>query len=157
MEDIKKANATQEAVEEKAENKANVTDSDTPQGAYTHKFQKPYIYEDKNYTELVFDFEKLIGDDLVAIENEMTAVGEFALTPEISTAYLYRLAAKAAGVGSDVIANLPIRDFGKIKNVVKNIHACFVEIADREICFLSEKISKSQEKNQALNIININK
>ena len=88
MEDIKKANATQEAVEEKAENKANVTDSDTPQGAYTHKFQKPYTYEDKTYTELVFDFEKLIGDDLVAIENEMTAVGEFALTPEISTAYL---------------------------------------------------------------------
>ncbi len=120
MEDIKKANATQEAVEEKAENKANVTDSDTPQGAYTHKFQKPYTYEDKTYTELVFDFEKLIGDDLVAIENEMTAVGEFALTPEISTAYLYRLAAKAAGVGSDVIANLPIRDFGKIKNVARD-------------------------------------
>lgn len=26
---------------------------------------------------------------------------------------------------------------GKIKNVVKNIHACFVEIADGELCFLS--------------------
>lgn len=120
MEDIKKANATQEAAEEKAENKANVTDSDTPQDAYTHKFQKPYTYEGKTYTELVFDFEELIGDDLVAIENEMTAVGEFALTPEISTAYLYRLAARAAGVGSDVIANLPIRDFGKIKNAARD-------------------------------------
>ena len=28
---------------------------------------------------------------------------------------------------------------GKIKNVVKNINACFVEIPEQEICFLSEK------------------
>ncbi len=28
---------------------------------------------------------------------------------------------------------------GKVKNVTKNINACFVEIADREICFLSLK------------------
>ncbi len=52
----------------------------------------------------------------MAIENEMAAVGEYALSPEISTSFLYRLAARAAGVGSDVIENLPIRDFGKIKN-----------------------------------------
>ena len=81
-----------------------------------HEFKKPYTFEDKTYTKLVFDFEKLIGDDLVAIENEMAAVGEYALSPEISTSFLYRLAAKAAGVGSDVIAHMPIRDFGKIKN-----------------------------------------
>ena len=117
MEDIKKVDA-QETVEEKAENKAenkaNVTDSDT--GKYVHEFQKPYTYEDKTYTKLEFDFEKLIGEDLVAIENEMAAVGEYALSPEISTSFLYRLAARAAGVGSDVISHLPIRDFGKIKN-----------------------------------------
>lgn len=112
MEDIKKA---EKAEETKAEVEV-VTDSDTAMGAYVHEFKKPYTYEDKTYTKLVFDFEKLIGDDLVAIENEMAAVGEFALSPEISTSFLYRLAAKAAGVGSDVIAHLPIRDFGKIKN-----------------------------------------
>ena len=116
MEDIKKTESTQEKTEETKAETAVVTDSDTPQGAYVHKFQKPYTYEDKTYTELVFDFEKLIGDDLVAIENEMAAVGEFALSPEISTSFLYRLAARAAGVGSDVISSLPIRDFGKIKN-----------------------------------------
>lgn len=116
MEDIKKTENAQEKTEETKTEVAVVTDSDTPQGAYVHKFQKPYTYEDKTYTELVFDFEKLIGDDLVAIENEMAAVGEFALSPEISTSFLYRLAARAAGVGSDVISSLPIRDFGKIKN-----------------------------------------
>ena len=116
MEDIKKAENKQEAAEEAREAVAVVTDSDTPEGAYVHEFKKPYTFEDKTYTKLVFDFEKLIGDDLVAIENEMAAVGEYALSPEISTSFLYRLAAKAAGVGSDVIAHMPIRDFGKIKN-----------------------------------------
>lgn len=115
MEDIKKT-ANEQAAEETKEAVKVVTDSDTPEGAYVHEFTKPYTFEDKTYTKLVFDFEKLIGDDLVAIENEMAAVGEYALSPEISTSFLYRLAAKAAGVGSDVIGNMPIRDFGKIKN-----------------------------------------
>lgn len=115
MEDIKKT-ANEQAAEETKEAVKVVTDSDTPEGAYVHEFKKPYTFEDKTYTKLVFDFEKLIGDDLVAIENEMAAVGEFALSPEISTSFLYRLAARAAGVGSDVISSLPIRDFGKIKN-----------------------------------------
>jgi hypothetical protein len=115
MEDIKKT-ANEQAAEETKEAVKVVTDSDTPEGAYVHEFTKPYTFEDKTYTKLVFDFEKLIGDDLVAIENEMAAVGEYALSPEISTSFLYRLAAKAAGVGSDVIAHMPIRDFGKIKN-----------------------------------------
>ena len=68
MEDIKKTESTQEKTEKTKAEVAVVTDSDTPQGAYVHKFQKPYTYEDKTYTELVFDFEKLIGDDLVAIK-----------------------------------------------------------------------------------------
>ena len=113
MEDIKKT-ANEQAAEETKEAVKVVTDSDTPEGAYVHEFTKPYTFEEKTYTKLVF--EKLIGDDLVAIENEMAAVGEYALSPEISTSFLYRLAAKAAGVGSDVIAHMPIRDFGKIKN-----------------------------------------
>lgn len=115
MEDIKKT-ANEQAAEETKEAVKVVTDSDTPEGAYVHEFTKPYTFEEKTYTKLGFDFEKLIGDDLVAIENEMAAVGEYALSPEISTSFLYRLAAKAAGVGSDVIAHMPIRDFGKIKN-----------------------------------------
>lgn len=117
MEDIKAMEEKQEAAEQTEEKKnENVTDSDTPESAYVHEFKKPYKYEDKTYTKLVFDFEKLIGGDLVAIENEMAAVGEFALSREISTSFQYRLAARAAGVGSDVIEHLPIRDFGKITN-----------------------------------------
>ena len=91
-----------------------------PEGAYVLTLSRPYTYEDKTYKEFVFDFESLIGEDLVDIETEMTAVGEFALSPEISTSFLCRLAAKAAGVGSDVILHLPIRDFGKVKSRAQN-------------------------------------
>ncbi len=116
MEDIKAMEEKQEAAEQVEKMTENVTDSDTPESTYVHEFKKPYKYEDKTYTKLVFDFEKLRGEDLVAVENEMAAVGEYALSPEISTSLLYRLAARAAGVGSDVISNLPISDFGKIRN-----------------------------------------
>lgn len=115
MEDIKKTEEAKQEVEVVGKVEV-VTESDTPNGAYVHEFTKPYTYEDKTYTKMVFDFERLLGDDLVAIENEMAAVGEYALSPEISTSFLYRLAARAAGVASDVIVHLPIRDFGKIKN-----------------------------------------
>lgn len=120
MEDIKKENGQETVTEETKAGMAVVTDSDTkekvPEGACVINLAKPYTYEDKTYNKFVFDFEGLIGEDLVDIETEMTAVGEFALSPEISTSFLYRLAAKAAGVGSDVILHLPIREFGKVKN-----------------------------------------
>lgn len=120
MEDIKKEKRQETATEETKAEMAVVTDSDTkekvPEGAVVINLARPYTYEDKTYKKFVFDFEGLIGEDLVDIETEMTAVGEFALSPEISTSFLYRLAARAAGVGSDVISSLPIRDFGKIKN-----------------------------------------
>ena len=112
MEDIKRENGQEAVTEETKAEVAVVTDSDTkekvPKGAYVLTLARDYTYEDKTYKKFVFDFERLIG--------EMTAVGEFALSPEISTSFLYRLAAKAAGVGSDVILHLPIREFGKVKN-----------------------------------------
>lgn len=106
--------------ENKVESKENVTDSDTPTGGYTHKFSKSFEYAGRKYDKLVFDFEKLIGTDMIAIEDEMAAVGQYALSPEISTSFLSKMAARAAGVGSDVIEHLPLRDFGKIKNESRN-------------------------------------
>lgn len=120
MEDIKRENGQKAATGDTKAELAVVSNSDTkekvPEGAVVINLARPYTYEDKTYKKFVFDFEGLIGEDLVDIETEMTAVGEFALSPEISTSFLYRLAARAAGVGSDVISSLPIRDFGKIKN-----------------------------------------
>lgn len=109
MEDIKKKDVVQ--AEE-----GTAAGTDTENCVYVHKFGKPYKFQGRTYTEMTFNFEKLIGSDLVNIENEMAGLGEYALSPEISTSFLYRLAARAAGVGSDVIANMPVGEFGKIKN-----------------------------------------
>lgn len=111
MEDVKQT----AAVEEK---KVNVTESDIDTDGlnYTHVFKKPFEFEGKTYDKLTFDFEGLLGSDMIAVENEMIAVGEYVLSPEISTSFLSKMAARAAGVGSDLIEHLPIRDFGKIKN-----------------------------------------
>lgn len=70
---------------------------------YTHVFKKPFEFEGKTYDKLTFDFEGLLGSDMIAVENEMAAVGEYVLSPEISTSFLSKMAARAAGVGSDLI------------------------------------------------------
>lgn len=45
----------------------------------------------------------------------------------------------AARILSEVSGRIGAIYIGKIKNMVKNMNACFVEIADREICFLPLK------------------
>lgn len=109
--------ATEEIAEMTEKTGEKVTDSGT---TITHNLSKPFEWEGKTYTELKFDFDSLIGQDMIDIEDEMAAVGQYALSPEISTSYLSKLAAKAAGVGSDLIEHLPIRDFGKVKNLSRN-------------------------------------
>lgn len=51
--------------------------------------------------------------------------------------YLNRSRLLAAQVMSDTANRIGAVYIGKVKNVVKNIDACFVEISDGEICFLS--------------------
>ena len=109
--------ATEEIAEMTEKTGEKVTDSDT---TITHKLSKPFEWEGKTYKELKLDFENLIGQDMIDIEDEMAAVGQYALSPEISTSYLSKLAAKAAGVGSDLIEHLPIRDFGRVKNLSRD-------------------------------------
>ena len=108
MENIKR---TENETQEESTGLSVVTDSDTE-----FILSKPFEWEGQTYTKLNLDYEQLRGTDMIAIENEMAAVGEYALSPEISTSYLSKLAARAARVGSDVIENLPLRDFAKIKN-----------------------------------------
>ena len=88
-------------------------------GVYTHTFKKPFEYEGKTYEELTFDFEHLKGRDMVAIENEMQGASEYALAPEISTSYQSKMAARAAGIGSDVLEAMPLKDFNKITGAAR--------------------------------------
>lgn len=88
-------------------------------GVYTHVFKKPFEYEGKTHTELTFDFERLTGRDMVSIETEMQMNNEYALAPEISRSFQAKMAAKAAGIGSDVLEAMPIKDFNRITNAAR--------------------------------------
>lgn len=85
-------------------------------GTYVHKFKTPVEIMGKKYTSLTFYFDRLCGEDIEAIEDELMDQNKFILTPETSTAFQCILAAKAAGIASDEIRRLPVRDYMKIKN-----------------------------------------
>lgn len=101
-----------------------VTEEKAPEtkveGVYVHTFKKPFKYENNTYTSITFKFDDLKGKDMIAIENEMTGQNEIVFAPEISASFLCRMAARAGGIGSDVIEAMPIADFSKIKNAARN-------------------------------------
>lgn len=87
---------------------------------YTHVFKKPFEHEGKTYTELTFNFAGLKGRDMLAIETEMQAMSEYALAPEISANFQCKMAAKAGGIGSDVLEAMPLKDFNKITGAARS-------------------------------------
>lgn len=99
---------------------ATETPAEGGTGVYTHVFKKPFEYAGTVYTELTFNFERLTGRDMVSIETEMQMNNEYALAPEISRNFQARMAAKAAGVGSDVMDAMQIKDFNRITNAARN-------------------------------------
>lgn len=97
--------------------KAKVLKSTT---IYEHIFKKPFTYEGKTYEKLTFDFEHLTGRDIIKTDEEMAASGKFAISPEVSRDFQQKLAARAAGVGSDVIEAMNAADFMRITNFARN-------------------------------------
>lgn len=85
---------------------------------YTHKFAKSVTIMGKQYSSMTFYYENLTGDDLEAIEAEMQAQNLYALSR--IRAFQSRLAARAAGVASDEIRHLPMKDYMKIKNSARD-------------------------------------
>lgn len=83
---------------------------------YTHNFKKPVEIEGQKYTSLTFYFEKLTGEDIEAIEEELQDQNKYVLSPEISSAFQSMLAARAAKIPADAIRRLPVRDYMAIKN-----------------------------------------
>lgn len=89
-------------------------------GVYVHKFVKPFEYEGQRFTTLNFRFDDLTGKDMIAIETEMQAMGEYALAPEISRSFQCRMAAKAGKIGADALESMPLPEFNKITNAARD-------------------------------------
>lgn len=93
---------------------ANDTQEKRNPGVYLHKFNQPVTVNGKPAEELTFKFEDLRGLDAIAIEAELMAEGRTYNQAAFSDTYLAKFAARAAGIGSDVIELLPLREFNRI-------------------------------------------
>lgn len=89
-------------------------------GNYTHNFKNPVEIMGQKYTSLTFYFDKLTGEDIESIEEELMDQNKYILSPEISTVFQSMLAARAAKVPADAIKSLPVRDYMAIKNKARN-------------------------------------
>ena len=87
---------------------------------YTHTFKVPVEINGQKQKTLTFYFEKLTGEDVEAIEEELQDQNKYVLTPEVSSVFQTMLAARAAGVGADEIRRLKIKDYMKIKNQARS-------------------------------------
>lgn len=96
--------------------------------AYVHKLKKPFTFEGCTIEELSFDFDRLTGNDSLAIEDELQAMNKPVIVPTFSGQYLIRMAARACTttlttpdgksrrIGVDVIQALPIVDYNRIRS-----------------------------------------
>lgn len=88
----------------------------------TVQLSRPVSYEGNTYTELRFQWDKLTGEDSLAIENELQAQGKFVVAPTFSGEYLVRMAARActACIGQDMLRALPISDYNRIRSAARS-------------------------------------
>ena len=112
--EITKVNFTDD---EKTEN-ADYNDDSLDANVYTHKFNKPFEYEGRTFSEITFNWDSLTGKDSLAIENEMQSLGKPLLAPEFSGEYLLRMASRASveKVGTDFFEALPLSDYNRIRS-----------------------------------------
>lgn len=92
-------------------------------GIYIHQLSKPIMIADEEFKTLEFRFNQLTGADIEAIEEELQDQNRYVLSPEISSAFQTILAAKAAGIPSFIIRDLPVIDYMKIKNKARDFLA----------------------------------
>lgn len=111
-----------ETVIDEAEFAAAEAEAAVSADVYTHTFEPPVQWEGKTYDELVFDFGKMTGEDDLAIENELAALGKPVITAEFSGDYLIRMAARSCTekIGVDMLKKLPMKDFRKIRNKARS-------------------------------------
>lgn len=97
-------------------------ESENASGVYVHEFAKPFSYEGKTYEKLTFDWNKLTGEDSLAIENELQSLGKAVIVPEFSGEYLVRMASRACteNIGADVILAMSLSDYNAIRGKARS-------------------------------------
>ena len=71
--------------------------------AYVHKLKKPFTFEGCTIEELSFDFDRLTGNDSLAIEDELQSMNKPVIVPTFSGQYLIRMAASSSWAALKVL------------------------------------------------------
>lgn len=100
---------------------AAITEAADAEGGYLHKFKKPFLWQGKEYDTLLFDFESLSGRDMNNIERELAITeGITVISPTMSGPFLMNMAAKAAGIGYDMLLAMPIFEANRIRSKARS-------------------------------------
>lgn len=88
----------------------------------TIHLRKPFVYEDRTFEELTFEWNRLTGEDALAIEDELQALNKAVIVPAFSGEFLVRMAARACveRIGQDLLRAMPITDFNKVRNAARS-------------------------------------
>lgn len=80
---------------------------------YVHEFREAFEWEGKVYAKLKFDFGKLTGDDILAVEEEMSKMRHVAVVPQLDMEFKRRIAVRAvdAPIGEDAFRAMKAKDF----------------------------------------------
>ncbi len=93
---------------------------------FSLKLRKPIVIiigdTTEEVSELHFDFSTLTGNDSLAIERELSAIGRPVIVASMSGEYLIRMAIRSCSVkiGMDDMGRMGIGDFNRIKSAARN-------------------------------------
>lgn len=80
---------------------------------------EPVQYKIETYEEIEMDFGGLTGRDIEAVEDEVSAAENIRFYPALSKKYQRHLAAKAAGVPSEMAKKLKMRDYSRMAEAAR--------------------------------------
>lgn len=101
-------------------------------GSFTLKLKKALVFEGQTFDELSFDFDGLTGNDALAIEDELQAIGKPTISPTFSGQFLVRMAARACTnsivdgsgrprrIGDDALRAMSISDFNRLRSKARS-------------------------------------
>lgn len=86
---------------------------------YKVVFNKPYVFEDKEYKEVdLAGMENMSAADMIAAQKVLDRSGTFSVLPEMSLQYACVIASRATKMPIEFFEHLPMKEAIKLKNRV---------------------------------------
>lgn len=89
---------------------------------HVFKLSKPFVFEEKEYTELTLNFDTVLGENLLNIDRAFATDpnNSMSFIKALSLTYQLHVAALAAGVPFEFFGKLPGKDVSRIGQRAQN-------------------------------------